>query len=171
MNFPKPEQLTNGFIQFLLAVVGLLPPGIIVIFHFNRALFLQLDDIKLILLSGAFTALSLLPLVIASLALLSETDVSTPPQPSPSEANNGSAETDFTWRIALLLATLTNTVVFSISFTAAYFVRMNFKSFVAVYVASLLFSGVGLFLISYVTYAKNQSTDRRAPRRQPRVGE
>lgn len=45
------EYITNNIMPFLIGVVGLLVPGLLTIFIFNRALFVELDVTKMALLA------------------------------------------------------------------------------------------------------------------------
>ena len=63
----EAEKITEAnFLFVLLDAIFLVSPGLLVVFHFNRELFLGLDSIKLILLSIAST----LPLVCWNIILL-----------------------------------------------------------------------------------------------------
>ncbi len=57
MNFPSIAQIKDkGFVITFLSVIFLILPGVLVLFLFERSLFINIDWVKLILLSAAITA-------------------------------------------------------------------------------------------------------------------
>lgn len=136
MNFDIKQFKDKHFILALLAIILIIAPGFLEIFHFFRDIFINVDFFKLSLLSISFT----LPFIFISTLIFHDAD----------KDKNDSLFINF------LLAVILSGLVNYFSFAYSYLSTFSFKHFIF----SLIVSQIMLILIE-ISFVINEKKNRK----------